>query len=125
MTASRDLFAVLKEYLRYLQDREPAIGYLTYQPSNGKWSFMDGSIVDHVWGNFNNPAVTIVLRLEPDAVVAAIAADPPENLIQALTHYATFIASRPQHTGLHHFIAVDEPNQLKQERPAPPTETVN
>lgn len=124
MMTSLQLPEILKNFIEYAENKPSAHCYLTYQPANGLWSYFDGSIVDHVWSNFNNPMITTVLRLEPDAAAAALCADPPDALVTTLTRYAVLVASRPAHTGLHHFIDVPEPEQLYQERQSS-SESVN
>jgi len=124
MISSQDLPTVLKDYLTYTEGKPSAHCYLTYQPGSGTWSYFDGSMVDHVWSNFNNPMITTVLRLEPAGAIGALAADPPEAFQAAVERYATFTASRPHHTGLHHFAQVDEPEALTKERTSP-DQTVN
>lgn len=108
------LVDTLKAAVKHYSDRPSAVLFLTYNPASGKWGFYDGSIVNDVWLAHNDPQSVTVLFLEPAAALSAIAADPWDSFEAALTRYATFTASRPNYTGLHHFIDVAPPEGLRQ-----------
>lgn len=112
------LIDTLKDYVAMTDGKPSVIGYLSYSPGRDKWAWYNGGDINQVWAVLNDPTIVNVLRLEPAAALAAIAADPLQGFVDALTRYATFVASRPSHTGLHHFIDVPAPEQITEENAA-------
>lgn len=112
------LIDTLKDYVVITEGKPSIIGYLSYSPGRDKWGWFNGGDINQVWAVLNDPTIVNVLRLEPAATLNALAVDPVDKFVIALTRYATFVASRPSHTGLHHFIDVAPPEQITEQNAA-------
>ena len=125
MFMSIKLFDVLRRYTLYQAEHEQALCILVFRPQSKEWGFYDGLNTDEVWAVHNTSTLVRILRLEPAAASAAMAVESPTDFTDSLLRYATFTASRPVSTGLHHFILVEPPESIMIERAQEATERPN
>jgi len=108
-----NLTQCLKAAIRYVDDKPSAVPYLTFTPATATWGFYDGALINDVWAIHNDPLTIRVMLLEPQAMVASLAATPWDAFESAITRYATFAVTRPPFVGLHNFIEVPPPKSLQ------------
>ena len=113
MIQNPNLNTLLREFLKRVEGRPAVNGYLTYRPGSKLWGFFDASLVNDVWAAFNDPTMITLLHLEPDAVASLVDLAAFDSIATAIARFAVFHSPRPQMLGLHHFVEIDLPDNLK------------